>query len=241
MEGAAPAILSLEQVIKRRIGRDRSFELVIERLALRPGQVLAVQGPSGCGKSTLIDLLALALAPDSAGHFLLAGSVDVAALWRRRAEGALSAARARTFGYVLQTGGLLPFLTVRQNIELPARLVDRLQPAHIEETAARLGIADLLREWPERLSVGQRQRVAIARAVAARPAVVLADEPTASLDPANAAQVMALLLDLVRQNGSALLLATHDGDLAEDFSLPRLTCRLSESPAGVRSVFAMAA
>jgi len=193
-------------------------------LQIREGEFVALVGPSGCGKSTLIDLLALALSPDDALRFDLrpAGGeawLDVAAAWRRAPQ-RLAQARAATCGYVLQTGGLLPFLDVAGNIALPAEIAGRAEPERIGALAARLGIAELLGEKPERLSVGQRQRVAIARALVHRPPLVLADEPTAALDPANAEIVMRLLLELVVQEGAALVLATHDRALADAFGLP---------------------
>jgi putative ABC transport system ATP-binding protein len=222
-EPTAPLVL-LEGVTKLRPGRDRSFRLEVPRLSLQPGQALALVGPSGCGKSTLIDLLALALAPDATGRFLLrpggaAHWLDVGAAWRGRRP-LLAQARAATCGYILQNGGLLPFLDVADNIALPAEIAGRASHDRVQALAERLGIAPLLREWPERLSVGQRQRVAIARALAHAPPLVLADEPTAALDPANADTVMRLLLEAVAQQGAALVLATHDLALAERFGLP---------------------
>jgi len=219
-----PPLVLLEGVAKERRGADRSFRLEVPALALYPGEAVALVGPSGCGKSTLIDLLALALSPDAADRFLLrpeggAAWLDVAAAWRDAQRG-LAEARARTCGYVLQTGGLLPFLDVAGNIALPAQILGRPEPERVETLAERLGIAALLAERPQRLSVGQRQRVAIARALVHRPPLVLADEPTAALDPANAEIVMRLLLELVVQEGATLVLATHDRALAEAFGLP---------------------
>jgi putative ABC transport system ATP-binding protein len=223
VEPPAPLVL-LEGVAKLRPGRDRSFRLEVPRLSLRPGQALALVGPSGCGKSTLIDLLALALAPDAAERFQLRPGggerwFDVGAAWRAR-RSKLAPVRAETCGYILQTGGLLPFLDVAGNIALPAEIAGRAAREAVQALAERLGIAPLLHEQPQRLSVGQRQRVAIARALAHAPPLVLADEPTAALDPANAETVMRLLLETVAQQGAALVLATHDRALAERFGLP---------------------
>jgi putative ABC transport system ATP-binding protein len=222
---AAPAPLAtLRGVAKRRQGADRAFELHVGDLTLHPGRSLALVGPSGCGKSTLIDLLALALEPDSAEAFAVADGrgeeVDVAALWRTRRLDRLAGLRARRFGYVLQTGGLLPFLSVGENIALPQRLAGGRDPARVRELAGRLGIADMLGELPGRLSVGQRQRVAIARALAHRPPVVLADEPTASLDPINAAAVFGLFLELVAEEGASLVVATHDREMVAAHAIP---------------------
>jgi len=232
-------LLELRRVVKRRGGRDRRFELSVPALSLAAGQVLALTGPSGCGKSTLIDLLALALAPDAAERFALrlegGDGFDVLAAWQDGRHEALARARAAGFGYVLQTGGLLGFLSVRQNIALPAAILGARVGDRVEDLALRLGIAPLLDERPERLSVGQRQRVAIARAIAARPPVVLADEPTAALDPGNAETVMRLLLELAAQEGVGLVLATHDRAMAAAFGLPLAGFALSETASGLRA------
>ncbi len=236
-EAAAP-LLRVERLAKRRAGDDRSFTLEVPRLALAPGGALALVGPSGCGKSTLIDLLALALAPDRAAlfHLRVGGGqrwLDVARAWSERKEDLLGRARALTLGYVLQTGGLLPFLTAGRNIALPAEIAGRHDAAWIADLAGRLGIAALLGEMPSRLSVGQRQRVAVARALAARPPLVLADEPTATHDPANAEVVMGLLVAATRDAGAALLLATHDRALVQRLGLPVAGFAVSEAGSAV--------
>ena len=222
-EHEAPLVL-IEGVAKLRRGADRSFRLEVPSLVLRPGDSLALVGPSGCGKSTLIDLLALALSPDRASRFLLRADggehwLDVAKAWHGH-QHRLAEVRGLTCGYVLQTGGLLPFLDVGGNIGLAAEIAERPKRERVRALAERLGIAELLGEMPHRLSVGQRQRVAIARALVHSPPLVLADEPTAALDPANAETVMHLLCELVVQEGATLVLATHDRSLAERFGLP---------------------
>jgi putative ABC transport system ATP-binding protein len=225
--------LVLEQVRKRRAADDRVFELTVERLALAPGERLAVVGQSGSGKSTLLDLAGLALAPDGARTFRLEAdgvTADVGQLWRARDLEALAALRARHFGYVVQSGALLPFLSVEDNVHLPLSLTGRRDRERVRDLLARLGIASLGRVLPERLSFGQRQRVAVARALAHRPDFLLADEPTASLDPDNARRVMEALLELTAAEGSALLLVSHDLDLLDDFRLPR--AQMAGAPEG---------
>ena len=185
------------------------YELEVPELRLERGQVLLLAGESGSGKSTLLNLLAGCLAPDRAAVMRFA-AVDLADLWARRQGDALARLRARAIGYVLQTGGLLPYLTVRANIALPAELAGRLDADHLAALAGRLGISHRLDVKPAALSVGERQRVAIARALAHRPAVLLADEPTAALDPPNADRVFALLLDLVDRTGATAIIASHD-------------------------------
>jgi putative ABC transport system ATP-binding protein len=226
--------LVLEQVRKRRAADDRVFELTIEHLVLGPGERLAVVGQSGSGKSTLLDLAGLALAPDGARAFRLepedGAPLSVAELWRSRDLEALAALRARHFGYVVQSGALLPFLSVEDNVHLPLSLGGRRDRDRVHELLDRLDIGNLGRVLPERLSFGQRQRVAVARALVHRPDFLLADEPTASLDPENARRVMEALLELTAAEGSALLLVSHDLDLLDDFDLPR--ARMAGTPEG---------
>lgn len=240
-------LLSLRDVVKRRGGAP-GFELAIGSIDLEAGRAVAFVGPSGCGKSTLIDLLAMTLRPDGAERFVLTppdasanghGEVDIAALWQRRRQDALGRLRARYFGYVVQTGGLLPFLRVGANIALPQRIIGTGEPARVRDLAGRLGIAEMLGRYPARLSVGQRQRVAIARALAHRPAIVLADEPTASLDPANAEAVMTLFMELIDQSAAALVLVTHDAAMAARFGIPTFAARLAVDGTVSRTSFTM--
>jgi putative ABC transport system ATP-binding protein len=212
------AHLELEGLTKQRSGRDRSFALTIERLELRPGDRLLLAGPNGCGKSTLIELIGLALKPDAATRFALTADgrppLDLQALWQRGRHDELARLRARHMGYLPQTGALLPFLTVRQNILLVQSLSGRRDSDLLRDISRRLDLDPLLAEAPAQLSVGQRQRVAIARALVHRPSFVLADEPTAALDPANARAVVQLLVDLVREIDCGLLLISHEPELA---------------------------
>jgi putative ABC transport system ATP-binding protein len=200
-------------VVGTRRSGGATFTLEVEALRLGPGAMVAVTGASGSGKSTLLDLVALARRPDAAARLEVAGT-DAAALWRRGAADALAALRARHFGYVLQTGGLVPFLSVGANAELAQELAGRRDAAHLAALATRLGIAELLGRMPATLSVGQRQRAAILRALAHRPALLLADEPTASVHPDMAGTILALLAEQARQAGAAVLLATHDAPAA---------------------------
>ena len=230
MNQDAPTLLLHDVIIRHQApGGAVGFELVVASLSIARGEALALVGPSGSGKSTLLDLLALARRPARAAQFLLTPrdgkAIDIAALWRAHDENSLTAIRAAHFGYILQTGGLLPFLSVRRNIALSQAVLGRPDPAHIEALATRLEIASLLERMPASLSVGQRQRVAIARALAHRPEILLADEPTASVHPALADTVMALLLEQAREQDTALILATHDPDRAARHGFALLSIR----------------
>jgi putative ABC transport system ATP-binding protein len=209
-----PALEITDTAKRRGTGASGEFALLIPHFAVAPGEAIAITGPSGSGKSTLLDMLALALKPDTARQFTIADE-DAALLWQRNRADALARLRASTLGYVLQQGGLLPFLSVRHNILLPQRLSGRVDPSRVAALAARLDITDQLDKKPAALSVGQRQRAAIARALAHRPRLVLADEPTASVHPEMADTILALLADTARESEAALVLATHDPTRAE--------------------------
>lgn len=177
-------------------------------LSLDRGQTLALTGESGSGKSTLMHLAAALDAPD-------AGSIRIDGM---ETGGLDDAGRARLrrdqIGLVFQQFNLIPSLTVAQNIAFQARLTGRHDAGQCAMLAERLGIAALVRRYPEELSGGQQQRVAIARALANRPALILADEPTGNLDEATGDAVLDLLLDLVRDTGAALMMVTHSTRLA---------------------------
>ena len=204
-------------LVKRRQAEGSDFELHVPSLRIHAGEVVILRGASGCGKSTVLDLLAMALRPDAVDQFYFCPgdgvSVDVKRCRAGDALDALGRQRGEHIGYILQTGGLLPFLTVRENIAASCRLLglDPVRP--VERLAKQLDIQRQLDKHPNQLSLGERQRVAIARAMAHGPRVILADEPTASLDPLNAIVIRDLLLDLVRQSGIAAVIATHDWDL----------------------------
>ncbi|MGU9809203.1 ABC transporter ATP-binding protein [Pseudomonas sp. LF052] len=219
-------MLNLSAVHKSRGVGSQRYSLVIPALALHAGEQLAIVGPSGCGKSTLLDLLALVLAPDQVGRFEF-DQVDVGALWRADQQSTLAALRSTHLGYVLQTGGLLGFLDVRSNIALSRQLLGLKDDGSVARLAEQLEISDQLGKKPTALSVGQRQRVSCARALAHAPQLVLADEPTASLDPLNAERVMQALLAQAREHRAACVIATHDEPLARASGLQvrRISCR----------------
>ena len=189
-----------------------TFELSVPHLSIARGEKVALVGPSGCGKSTLLDLLSLIATPDSVDRFRLDcgdRAVDLAGAMLGGRVNLLAGIRRRSIGYVLQTGGLLPYLTVRQNISLSCRLLDLPPDGRVAAIAERLEIAAQLDKLPAALSVGERQRAAIARAVVHRPAIAIADEPTAALDPVNAEGVMRLFMELADEAGCTTVIATH--------------------------------
>lgn len=219
-------MLDLSAVHKSRGVGSQRYSLVIPALHLRAGEQVAIVGPSGCGKSTLLDVLALVLAPDQVGRFAF-HQQDIAGLWRADQQSSLAALRSRHLGYVLQTGGLLGFLDVRGNIALTRQLLGLPDDGSVARLAEQLEISDQLAKKPAALSVGQRQRVSCARALAHAPQLLLADEPTASLDPLNAERVMHALLAQAREHRAACVIATHDEPLARASGLQvrRISCR----------------
>lgn len=180
-------------------------ELAFADLNLAAGQHLLLRGASGSGKSTLLALLAGLMRP-AGGEIEVAGT----ALQRLSAREA-DAWRGATLGFVPQRLHLSAALTVAGNLDLPFIAAGlKPVPARVAELLDRLGLAALAQRLPHQLSVGQAQRVALARALMRRPRLLLADEPSASLDDANTAQVIALLLQAATEHGATLVIATHD-------------------------------
>jgi putative ABC transport system ATP-binding protein len=218
-------LFEIEDLLVRRTSAGATFELVVPSLSIARGEKLAVVGPSGCGKSTLLDCLSMIVRPESVAAFRFrtggepSTEVDVASLLLNDDGARLAELRKRWIGYVLQTGGLLPFLSVRRNIEVNRRLLGLPDDGTVETVAERLGIARHLQKLPSALSVGERQRTAIARALAHRPAVIIADEPTAALDPRNAEIVMNAFVELAERFGVTLVVASHDVERVRSFGL----------------------
>ncbi|MER6785622.1 ABC transporter ATP-binding protein [Streptomyces sp. NPDC000658] len=180
-------------------------------ISLFRGEVAAITGQSGSGKSSLLYCLAGVL-PAARGEVRFEGR-----LLGELDDEALSTLRRERFGFVFQYGELLPELTVEENTALPLRLAGhRKAPALAAagEVLERLGLANLRDRRPSQVSGGQSQRVAVARALVHKPAVVFADEPTGSLDSANATAVLDEFLALARSQGTAVLLVTHDDQVA---------------------------
>lgn len=177
-------------------------------LRLERGESLALTGESGSGKSTLLHICA-GLEPADGGTVEIDGRAMSGASDAERA-----ALRRGGVGLVFQQFNLIPSLTVAANLSFQARLAGRHDPGFTADLAARLGIEALMTRYPEQLSGGQAQRVAVGRCLAARPALVLADEPTGNLDEATGDAVLDLLLDTTAAAGAALLLVTHSPRLA---------------------------
>lgn len=222
--------------------RDR-FDLHLDRFVAYPGEAIALVGPSGSGKSTLLNLIGLAQRPDRAAAFVLrprdSAPHDLVALWSRNADRRITDIRARHQGYVLQQGGLLPFLDVRANIAIALGLAGRRDPEAVARIAGELGIEGLLDRRISEVSVGQRQRVAIARALVHGPEVILADEPTANVHPSMADEVLALLCRQAERHGALLLMATHDVERAAAFGFDFVPVEPRAAPGDAGSLSAV--
>ena len=177
-------------------------------MMLNRGETLALTGESGSGKSTLLHLVGGLDQPDSG--VVEVDGVDIGAL----DDAGRAAVRRDKVGVVFQQFNLIPSLTVGSNISFQARLGGREDKAWIADLSTRMGLREHLAKYPEQLSGGQQQRVAIARTLAAKPALVLADEPTGNLDEATADTVMDLMLELASETNAALLVVTHSQRLA---------------------------
>src|SRR5580692_6670136 len=177
-------------------------------LEIAAGERVALTGESGSGKSTLLHLVAGLDAADS-GEIRLA-DISVSEL----GDAGRAALRRDRLGLVFQQFNLIPSLNVEDNLAFQARIAGRHDATWQRELVERLGLAALLKRYPEQLSGGQQQRVAIGRALATKPLLVLADEPTGNLDEATADEVLALTRDLVARTGCGFLMVTHSARLA---------------------------
>jgi putative ABC transport system ATP-binding protein len=208
---SAAAVIALRGVRKTyRLGTHTVPALQGVDLGVAAGEMVALTGPSGSGKSTILNLAGLIDAPD-AGEIRLCGAVVDA-----RAEHAATLLRRDTIGFIFQGFNLVPVMTVAENVDYPLFLAGLPTAERRTRVAAMLdavGLAEHAQHRPDALSGGQRQRVAIARALVKRPALVIADEPTASLDSHTAEQMLDLMRDLGHREGASFLIATHDGRL----------------------------
>jgi ABC-type lipoprotein export system ATPase subunit len=178
-------------------------------LIVRAGELLSIVGPSGSGKSTLLNLVGALDRPTS-------GEVIINSTPLTKVRN-LDRFRSQTVGFVFQTHNLIPTLTGRENVEVPmyeSGLNGGKRRARAKELLELVGLGQRMNFLPNQMSGGERQRVAVARALANHPAIILADEPTGNLDSANTAEIMALLSELNRSQGTTLIVVTHNHEVA---------------------------
>lgn len=204
------AIIAVQQLSKSVTDSGGTLDILRDvEFELQRGETVAIVGASGSGKSTLLAILA-GLDTPSRGRVLLAGQ-DLFAL----AEDDRAEWRARQLGFVFQSFQLLTHLSALENVMLPLELAGRRDArAAATRMLQRVGLGERLGHYPRLLSGGEQQRVALARAFVVEPAVLLADEPTGSLDSATGDRIMALMFELNREQGTTLVLVTHDREIA---------------------------
>jgi len=211
LHAARGAVVELRGIHKTyRLGQHVVPALRGVDLAVQPGEMLALTGPSGSGKSTLLNLCGLIDAPDQ-GEILLRGQPV-----HQLNETASTLLRRDALGFVFQSFNLVPVMTVTENVDYPLFLAGVPAPERkrrVAEALERVGLGEHAKHRPDALSGGQRQRVAIARALIKRPSLVIADEPTASLDSHTADQVLDLMRECCHADGAAFVIATHDDRL----------------------------
>lgn len=208
-EIAAPALLFSLRGVARSFGQNEALRGI--DLDIASGEILAIMGPSGSGKSTLLHVLAGVTLPNAGT--INYGDTSISAL----GEAERARLRLSDFGFVFQFGQLLPDLTAIDNVSLPLLLQGfkrRVALSQAHSWLDRLGLADHAQSFPGELSGGQAQRVAVARALVTGPRVLFADEPTGSLDSLAAENVISLLTEIARSNGTTVIIVTHDSRTA---------------------------
>lgn len=207
------ALVELRQVSKSfRKGDETISPLIHVDLDIEAGEFVSLMGPSGTGKSTLLNLVSGIDRPDE-GTITVDGT-EVTHLSRSK----LADWRAANLGYIFQTHNLIPVLTAYENVELPTLLLKlsaSQRRQRVELALEAVGLSDRADHYPRQLSGGQEQRVGVARAIVAHPRVVVADEPTGSLDTETSEQIQVLLQRLNRELNITLLMVTHDSDAAK--------------------------
>jgi putative ABC transport system ATP-binding protein len=206
-----PAVIEVQNVTKTyRLGGETLNALDSVNFSVEPGEFIAITGPSGSGKSTLANIIG-GLDKATSGSVQIDGT-DLTHI----NDNKLSAYRNQHIGFVFQSFNLQGTNTALENVMLPlvfAKMKPKERKARAEECLRAVGLGDRLKHKPNQLSGGQRQRVAIARALAAKPSIIIADEPTGNLDSARGDEIMKLLQDLNKQ-GITLLIITHDANVA---------------------------
>jgi len=220
-----------ELVVEYQLGADRFTALDIPRWSVDANEQVAISGPSGSGKSTLLHVLA-GLLPPRTGQVAVCGT-NLASL----SESQMDHFRARHIGYIFQDFNLLQGYTAIENVLLGMTFSRVKHDRHVAASLLdRVGLSHRLKHRPAQMSIGERQRVAIARALAGKPELILADEPTGSLDPVHAGEVVRMLKDACREHGCALVVVSHDPGIVGAFDKSVSFMQLNRAFAAVASV-----
>ncbi len=205
-------VLQIEHLTKTyRLGKREVQPLTDLNLEVQRGEFTAIMGPSGSGKTTLLNIIGCIDKPTK-GKILIDG-LDIA----RQPESRLYKVRRDKIGFIFQNFNLLPYLNAKENVELAMELAGKFKGQRRQralELLATVGLSGREQHRPQRLSQGEQQRVAIARAVANDPAIILADEPTGNLDKSNKEEIVKLLWELNRKQGTTIIMVTHDEQVA---------------------------
>lgn len=207
--------------------REGSLKTILDigHFSLREGEVMAVEGSSGCGKTTFLNIISGILKADS-GNIVVAGE-NISDL----NEAERDEHRAKNIGYIFQVFNLLQGFTALENVLMAMRFGPGMDVDFANHLLEVVGLKSHSHQKPGELSVGQQQRVAVARALANKPKLILADEPTGSLDPANSKEAIALIRKISEENKAALLLVSHDRDVLSQFQNVRRFSEMNGRPA----------
>ncbi|MER9554336.1 ABC transporter ATP-binding protein [Mesorhizobium sp. M0323] len=215
-------VLNIQGMTKRLESGGSQFILEIPELNLRRGRFYGLVGRSGSGKSTLLDLLAMVARPSEVNRYELRvddKTIDLSRMLLNGEDREISRVRLAHFGYILQSGGLFSFLTVRENLQLPFMLDNRpADQAFIERLVELYDMKGQLDKKPSSLSGGQRQRVSILRSLCLSPDIILADEPTASVDENLADKIIGEMKRLAASTKATVIMVSHDLDLVKAFA-----------------------
>lgn len=221
--------LTVSGLVKTLESAANRFDLHVPSVKLDRGKFYGLVGKSGSGKSTMLDILAMVAIPTAVEIFQVSseqGQIDIVSLLENKNDKEICRVRLNYFGYILQTGGLFPFLTVRQNLDLPRKMAGHsISNGETESFADVFDMAEHIDKYPSELSGGQRQRISILRALSLAPPIVLADEPTASVDEMMADVIVEELKMLAKSKGSTVLMVSHDLDLIEHHADEVMTLR----------------
>lgn len=224
-------MLTIQDLAITRGSHENRFHIHLPFLHVQAGEAVALCGSSGCGKSTLLEVIGLILKPDRLAHYQIGDEQLVDAI-QRQDHTQLAKLRAAYFGFMLQSGGLLPFLSVKENLALPSQLLGKaVDQDWLDYLIHELNVAHLLSHYPKQLSIGERQRISFIRSVSHKPQLLLADEPTAALDPHNAEKLFEIILAIVQQNQLSALIVTHDWELVKQKAIRTIQAQVANHQA----------